>query len=36
VRPLPIKTLWPHDESEELRQHWPFWLHAVPGERGPT
>lgn len=36
VRPLALKTLWPHDESEELRQHWPFWLHPSREEQGPT
>lgn len=34
VRPLPLATLWPHDESEEMRKRWPIWLHPLD-ERAP-
>ncbi len=26
VRPLPLAVLWPHDEPEEMREHWVAWF----------
>lgn len=29
VRPLPLTVMWADDESSELRDRWPTWLHPV-------
>ncbi|MFQ5874594.1 MAG: FAD-dependent oxidoreductase [Dehalococcoidia bacterium] len=26
VRPLPLKIMWPHEEPEELRRTWDYWV----------
>lgn len=26
VRPLPLKVMWPHDETEQMRSDWPKWF----------
>ena len=26
VRPLPLKIMWPHDETEQVRRDWPKWF----------
>ena len=26
VRPLPLKVMWPHDETEQVRRDWPKWF----------
>ena len=26
VRPLPLKVMWPHEETEEVRRDWPKWF----------
>ncbi len=26
VRPLPLKVMWPHDETEHVRSDWPKWF----------
>ena len=31
VRPLPLKVMWPHDETEQVRTEWPKWFHP-PGK----
>ena len=34
VRPLPLRVMWPHDESEQVRSEWPKWFsptHRVLG-----
>ena len=31
VRPLPLKVMWPHDETEQVRSEWPKWFHP-PGK----
>ena len=31
VRPLPLKVMWPHDETEQVRNEWPKWFHP-PGK----
>ncbi len=31
VRPLPLKVMWPHDETEQVRAEWPKWFHP-PGK----
>ncbi len=29
VRPLPLKVMWPHDETEEMRENWVKWFVPV-------
>lgn len=29
VRPLPLSVMWPHDESEEMRENWVKWFIPV-------
>ena len=34
VRPLPLRVMWPHEESEQVRSEWPKWFsptHRVLG-----
>jgi len=34
LRPLPLRVMWPHDESEQVRREWPKWFsptHRVLG-----
>ena len=26
VRPLPLRVMWPHDETDEVRRDWPKWF----------
>ena len=26
VRPLPLRIMWPHDETEQVRRDWPKWF----------
>jgi thioredoxin reductase len=34
VRPLPLNVLWPHDEPQEMRDHWVSWF-GIPDQFGP-
>jgi Sarcosine oxidase A3 domain len=34
VRPLPLNVLWPHDEPEEVREHWVSWF-GIAAQSGP-
>jgi thioredoxin reductase len=34
VRPLPLRVLWPHDESEATREHWVSWF-GIPTQFTP-
>jgi NADPH-dependent 2,4-dienoyl-CoA reductase/sulfur reductase-like enzyme len=31
VRPLPLKVLWPEEETDETRREWRTWIHAADG-----
>ena len=26
VRPLPLRVMWPHEETEQMRGDWPKWV----------
>ena len=29
VRPLPLKVMWPQDETEQMRTDWPKWFSPI-------
>ncbi|MBI1775992.1 MAG: FAD-dependent oxidoreductase [Proteobacteria bacterium] len=34
IRPLPLSVLWPHEETEAMREHWDIWF-GIPTQFTP-